>query len=77
MRRKKEPDLIEDRAEAEIGELGHDNGPEPEHGRGISGIRRRRLSRPASKEATEFASAGSDHRPRVSALGERARVVVV
>lgn len=58
MRRKKEPDLIEDRAEADIGELGHDNGPEPEHGRGISGIRRRRLSRPASKEATEFASAG-------------------
>jgi hypothetical protein len=77
MRQKKETNLVEDRIEVGIGELGLDDGPEPEHRRGISGIQRLRLARPASDEATEFASARGDHRPRVSALGERARVVVV
>jgi len=72
MRRKKETNLVEDRVEIGIGELGLDDEPEPEHRRGISGIRRPRLARPASKEATELASAGGDHRPGVSALGERA-----
>ena len=72
MRRKKETNLVEDWVEVGIGELDFDDGPEPEHRRGISGIRRLRLARPASKEATEFASAGSDHRPGVSAPGERA-----
>lgn len=55
-----------------IGEPGLDNGLELEHRCRISGIRRLRLARPTSKEATELARAGSDHRPGVSALGKRA-----
>jgi hypothetical protein len=64
--------LVEDGVEVGIRELGIDDEPEPEHRRGIRGIQRLRLARPASKEATEFASAGGDHQPGVSALGERA-----
>ena len=72
MRRKKETNLVEDRVEVGIGELVLDDEPEPEHRCGISDIRGLRLARLASKEATKFASAGGDHRPGVSALGERA-----
>jgi hypothetical protein len=77
MRQKKEMNLVEDWVEVGIGKLGLDDGPEPEHWCGISDIRRLCLARPACKEATKFASARSDHRPGVSALGERAGVVVV
>ena len=78
VQRKRETNLVEDRVVIGIGELGLDDGPEPEHRRGISDIRRLCLARPGSKDTTKFTSAGGDHRPGVSALGERcARVVVV
>jgi hypothetical protein len=76
MRRKKQKNLVEYRAEVGTGELGLDDRPDPVEGRAKSNVRRIRLPCSTIENGKVLANDGDNYGTRISDLGERTRVVI-